>query len=255
MTLWVETTDPVELRPNATEAELQIVIRAAYRQVFGNQHILDSQGLANAESLLHDGNISVRGFVRMLAQSDLYRTLFFESSSSYRFVELNFKHLLGRAPVDQTEIAEHVLTYNTQGYEADINSYVDSDEYLASFGENVVPYYRGSQTLTGIKNVGFNRLFTLARGYASNDSGRPSALTSDVAGNLPTKIEAPASPIGSGAYSNTGKRFLISVAKVDFGPRVARSCNTFEVSYAQMSQQIQNIQRTGGKILSIAEVA
>ena len=138
----------------------------------------------------------------MLAQSDLYRAIFFESSSPYRFVELNFKHLLGRAPVDQTEIAEHVITCNTQGYAADIDSYIDSDEYLASFGEWVVPYYQGSQTQTGVKNVGFNRIFSLARGYASNDSGRASALTSDVAGNLPTKIVAPASTIGSGAYSN-----------------------------------------------------
>lgn len=255
MTLWVETTDPVELRPNATEDELQLVIRAAYRQVFGNQHILDGQNLASAESLLRDGDISVKGFVRLLARSDLYRSLFFENSSPYRFVELNCKHLLGRAPIDQAEISAHVLTYNTQGYDAEIDSYIDSDEYVANFGENVVPYVRSNLTQVGIKNAGFNRTFSLERGYAANDSGRSAALIGDLAGNLPTKISAPASARGSGTYSNTGKRFLISIAKAGFGPRVARSCTTFEVGYAQMSQQIQNIQRTGGKILSITPVA
>jgi len=254
MTLWVETTDPVELRPNATEDELQLAIRAAYRQVFGNQHILDGQNLTNAESLLRDGDISVKGFVRILARSDLYRSLFFENSSPYRFVELNCKHLLGRAPVDQAEISAHVLTYNTQGYDAEIDSYIDSNEYAASFGENTVPYVRGSYTQVGIKNAGFNRTLALTRGYAANDSGRGAALIGDLAGNLPTKIKAPTSAIGSSGCGNTGKRFLISIAGANFGPRVARSCCTFEVPYAQMSQKIQNIQRTGGKILSITEV-
>ncbi|MEG3859974.1 hypothetical protein [Microcoleus sp. herbarium12] len=32
--------DPVELRSNATEDDLQLVIRAAYRQVLGNVHLM-----------------------------------------------------------------------------------------------------------------------------------------------------------------------------------------------------------------------
>lgn len=155
MALWLENTDAVELRPNFTEDDLQIVIRAIYRQVLGNIHLMESQRLISAESLLRDGDITVKGFVRAVAQSELYRSLFFENASPYRFIELNFKHLLGRAPADQTEVSEHVQTYNSQGYEADINSYLDSDEYSSSFGENIVPYCRGSQSQPGIKNVGF----------------------------------------------------------------------------------------------------
>lgn len=252
MALWIET-ESIELRPMATEDDLQAVIRAVYRQVLGNAHVMDSQRLTDAESQLRNGAITVRGFVRAVAQSGLYRSLFFETSSSYRFVELNFKHLLGRAPQDQTEISEHVQTYNHQGYEAEINSYIDSDEYSLSFGENGVPSPRGNRTQTGIKNVGFNRTFALNRGFAANDVGKSAKLIRDLGSNLPTKIVAPAS--GSGAVGSTGKRFRIAVSKANYGPRVTQSAAVFEVGYNQLSQKIQNIQKTGGKILSITEVA
>ena len=253
MALWIDVADPVELRSNATEDDIQAVILAVYKQVLGNAHVMESERLTSAESLFRNGDITVKGFVRAVAQSALYQTLFFENSSPYRFVELNCKHLLGRAPLDQAEISEHVQLYNAEGYGAEIDSYLDSDEYNASFGENTVPYYRTTQTQSGIKNVGFNRTFSLVRGYSTSDLGQSARLISDVAGNLPTKIVSPAS--GSGAYSNPGKRFRISIAKASFGPRVARSTTTFEVGYAQMSKKIQNIQKTGGKILSITEVS
>ncbi|MGB3615272.1 MAG: phycobilisome rod-core linker polypeptide [Elainellaceae cyanobacterium] len=252
MTLWVEA-EIIELRPNATKEDLQTIIRAVYRQVLGNAHVMESQRLTSAESMLRNGDITVRDFVRAVAQSDLYKALFFENSSPYRFVELNCKHLLGRAPRDQAEISEHVQIYNGTGYDAEINAYVDSDEYTSSFGENVVPYARSRNTQAGIKNVGFNRLFALMRGFASNDAGKSAKLTSDIAGNRPTKIVRPLA--GSGAYDNTGKRFRIRLSKSNLGPRVARSATTLEVGYDQLSKNIQNIHRTGGKILSVTEVA
>lgn len=254
MALWIEAAEAVELRNNPDEDNLQAVIRAAYRQVLGNAHVMESQRLTSAESMLRNGDLSVRGFVRAIAQSDLYRSLFFETSSPYRLIELNFKHLLGRAPIDQAEISAHVRIYNEQGYEAEINSYIDSDEYGVNFGENTVPQARGNRTQVGIKNVNFNRTFALDRGFASYDAANKQAkLISDVAGNRPTKIAFPAG--GSGSSSSTGKRFRIAVAKANFGTRVTRSNTTFEVGYRQLSQQIQNIHKTGGKILSITEVA
>lgn len=252
MALWIET-ESVELRQNSSEEDLQAVIRAVYRQVLGNAHIFENQRLTNAESQLRNGDITVKEFVRAVAQSDLYRSLFFETSSPYRFIELNFKHLLGRAPQDQTEIAAHVQTYNEQGYAAEINSYIDSEEYIRSFGENIVPSARGNRTQAGVKNVGFNRTFALMRGFAANDLGKSAKLISDIGSNLPTKIVSPAS--GSGASSSTGKRFRVAVSKASFGPRVTQAIATFEVGYNQLSQKIQSIQKTGGKILSITEVA
>ncbi|AKG24612.1 phycobilisome rod-core linker polypeptide [Calothrix sp. 336/3] len=251
MALWIEA-ESVELRPNASEDDLQAIIRAVYRQVLGNAHIFENQRLTSAESQLRNGDITVKEFVRAVAQSDLYRSLFFETSSPYRFIELNFKHLLGRAPQDQAEIAEHVQIYNTQGYEAEINSYIGSDEYIKSFGENIVPSARGNRTQAGIKNVGFNRTFALMRGFAANDLGKSAKLISDIGSNLATKIVSPSH--GSGTSSNTGKRFRLTISKANFGTRVTQSMATFEVGYNQLSQKIQNIQKTGGKILSITEV-
>lgn len=251
MALWLESSAPVELRPNATEDDLQVVIRAVYKQVLGNQHILDGQELTSAESMLRDGDLTVRGFVRAVAKSDLYRARFFESSFSYRSIEANFQNLLGRAPQDQSEIAEHVATYNAQGYEADIDSYINSDEYESAFGENIVPYIRGNVSQAGLKNVAFNRTFSLDRGYAASNAINTS-LVSDIAGNLGTKIKTPAA--GSGTYSNTGKRFRITVSKANFGARVTQSNYAIEVGYSQLSKRIQNVQRSGAKIVSISEV-
>jgi hypothetical protein len=157
MSLWIVESAAVELRPNSTEETLQAVIRAVYKQVLGNQHVMESQRLTSGESLLRNGDISVAGLVRLVAKSDLYRSLFFDNSSPYRSIELNFKHLLGRAPISQVEIAEHVVTYNTRGYDADIDSYIDSSEYQQNFGENIVPYARGQRTEAGMSNISFKK--------------------------------------------------------------------------------------------------
>jgi phycocyanin-associated rod linker protein len=66
----------VELRTNWTQSDIEAVIRAAYRQVFGNEYIMTSERIVSAESLLRQGEISVRDFVRALALSELYRTSF-----------------------------------------------------------------------------------------------------------------------------------------------------------------------------------
>ena len=154
---------------------MQTVIRAVYRQVLGNPHLMESERLVSAESQLCNGNISVREFVRAVAKSELYRSRFFESCAPYRFVELNFKHLLGRAPDSQAEIAEHLDGVLTSGYDAEIDSYLDSAEYQTAFGENTVPYYRGAQTQVGQKQVGYNRMFALFRGPAEADTATKSS--------------------------------------------------------------------------------
>ncbi|MEM9135748.1 MAG: phycobilisome rod-core linker polypeptide [Cyanobacteria bacterium P01_F01_bin.42] len=254
MALWIDVSDPVELRSNVSEDDLQIVIRAVYTQVLGNQYVMDSDRLSNGESLLRNGDITVRGFVRLVAHSELYRALFFESAAPYRFVELNCRHLLGRAPRDQAEVSEHVQCYNAEGYEAEIDSYIDSDEYLSNFGENIVPYACGTQTQQGATNAMFNRSFTLMRGYATNSAAKQSSsLVSDIGAKLATKIKSPAA--GSGSVANTTKRYSIQVSRVGYGPSVNQSTATVIVGYSQLSRRIQNIQKTGGRIVSITEVS
>lgn len=246
--------EPVELRPNSTEDDLQLIIGAVYKQVLGNQHLFEGERLSSAESLLRNGDITVRQFVRLVAQSDLYQSLFFNSSSQYRFIELNFKHLLGRAPLEQSEISQHVQLYNEQGYDAEIDSYIDSEEYINNFGENIVPYPRSIQTQVGIKNEGFNRMFSLLRGSATNDGDGKARLIASLGANLPTPIKALAKGNGA-AYDNTSKSFRITFSSSQANARLRKiSQQETVVSYTQMSQRVQNIHKTGGRILSLAEI-
>lgn len=243
---------PLALRPNASKDDVDVIITATYRQVLGNIHMMDAQRLTSAESQLRNGDITVQEFVRAIAQSELYRDLFFDGCSVYRCIELNFKHLLGRAPQDQSEISEHVAIYQSGGYAAEINSYIDGEEYLASFGEHTVPYPRGTQSQTGVKNVSFNRMFSLLRGSATSDRDPSARLISDIAANLGTAIK-PLAKGSSSSGSTTGKRFQVNYSScgsaAQLQGKTAQSCI---VSYKSLSKTIQNIQRSGGQIVGIS---
>ncbi|MDF5708137.1 MAG: phycobilisome linker polypeptide [Nostoc sp. S4] len=256
----IENSGLAELRPDRTEADVEVIIRAAYRQVLGNAYLLEEQRLVTAESLLQQGVISVRGFVLAIAQSELYREKFFYSNSQIRFIELNYKHLLGRAPEDESEISYHVELYNSQGYEAEINSYIDSREYLESFGENIVPYYRGFKSQVGQKNVGYSRLFQLYRGYASSDRAqgkKQGQLTWEVAKNLASPIY----PASTGALTGLstggrGETYRIRVLQ-SASPNsavVRRATAELVVPYEQLSSKLQQLNRKGSKVVSITPV-
>ncbi|WP_138504627.1 phycobilisome linker polypeptide [Nostoc sp. PA-18-2419] len=256
----IENSELAELRPDRTEADVEVIIRAAYRQVLGNAYLLDEERLISAESLLQQGVISVRGFVLAIAQSELYRDKFFYSNSQIRFIELNYKHLLGRAPEDESEISYHVELYNSQGYEAEINSYIDSREYLDSFGENIVPYYRGFKSQVGQKNVGYSRLFQLYRGYASSDRAqgkKQGQLTWEIAKNLASPIY----PASTGALTGLstggrGETYRIRVLQ-SASPNsavVRRATTELVVPYEQLSSKLQQLNRKGSKVVSITPV-
>ena len=132
-----------EHRTNASEADKNATIRAVYQQVLGRQHLMNSERLSGAESLFRDGYLNVRELVRTVAKSGLYRQRFFENSNPYRFIELNHKHLLGRAPQNREEMLHHFTILQEHGYEAEIDSYLDSDEYQRRFGSDTVPYLHG----------------------------------------------------------------------------------------------------------------
>lgn len=71
-------------------------------------------------------------------------------------VELNTKHLLGRGPLGQAEISQHVQTLANDGWDADIDSYLDSEEYAERFGEETVPRFVFQGTYS--RNDDFNRM-------------------------------------------------------------------------------------------------
>jgi phycocyanin-associated rod linker protein len=266
---------PIELRPNWTSDDAQSVIRAVYRQVLGNDYLMQSERLTNLESLFTNGQLTVRDFVRGLAKSELYKTKFLYPHFQTRVIELNFKHLLGRAPYDESEVTEHLDRYQTQGFEADIDSYIDSEEYELNFGDAIVPYYRGFSTQTQQKTAGFPRMFRLYRGYANSDRAQLGGSSSRLAGELArNSVSAVIAPSGSGngwAYqpskqgvapnrtfgrSSTGstdRLYRIEVAGISLPryPKVRRSNKEFIVPYEQLSNTLQQINKLGGKVASI----
>jgi phycocyanin-associated rod linker protein len=269
-----DASSKVELRPDWTEDDLQAVIRVAYRQVLGNDYIMKSERLTNAESQLRQGNITVRDFIRAIAKSELYKTKFLYRNSNTRFIELNYKHLLGRAPYDESEVNYHLNLYNDHGYDTEIDSYFDSVEYEANFGNNVVPYYRGFSVQPGVRTTGFTRMFRLYRGYANSDrsqvEGRSPHVFRELAKNQANNISQPSGSSGSwshsgsassdtpkqalgGSWGESGRIYRLEVAGIRQPgyPKVRRSNTAFLVPVEQMLSKMQEIQRVGGKIVNV----
>nr|P11398.3 RecName: Full=Phycobilisome 32.1 kDa linker polypeptide, phycocyanin-associated, rod [Mastigocladus laminosus]AAC64651.1 phycocyanin associated linker protein [Fischerella sp. Cohn] len=263
----------IELRSDASREEVEAVINAVYRHVLGNDYIMASERLVSAESLLRDGNLTVREFVRSVAKSELYKKKFFYNSFQTRFIELNYKHLLGRAPYDESEIVFHLDLYQNKGYDAEIDSYIDSVEYQNNFGDNIVPYYRGFETQPGQKTVGFNRMFRLYRGYANSDraqiEGTKPRLARELATNKASSIVGPSGSNPAWGYrpsvditprktlgnavGENDRVYRIEVTGVRSPgyPSVRRSSYAIIVPYERLSEKIQQIHKLGGKIVSI----
>ncbi|MDJ0568683.1 MAG: phycobilisome linker polypeptide [Pleurocapsa sp. MO_192.B19] len=256
-----DDTSMVELRPNWSKEDAKVAIAAVYRQVLGNDHLMKSERLTSAESLLGDGSIPVREFVRAVAKSELYKSKFFYNNYHPRTIELNFKHLLGRAPYDESEIIEHLTIYQNQGFEADIDSYLDSNEYVENFGDNIVPYYRGFSSQRGQKTVGFTRMFQLYRGYANSDraqgnTGSP-RLTYDLARNMATPmLSASRGKVLKGKEVGERKGFYrlrTTQRATAKAPQLRRTINEYVVPYERLSLTLQQLNQKGCQILSITD--
>ncbi len=268
---------PVELRPDWTQQDADIIIRAVYRQVIGNDYIMESERLKGAESLLSNGSISVREFVRTVAKSELYKKKFFHNNFQTRVIELNYKHLLGRAPVSEDEVIFHLDLYEIQGFDAEIDSYIDSVEYQENFGENIVPYYRFNFQ-PGDRTVGFTRMFRLYRGYANSDNSQlersVTRLASELGQNSASAIVGPSGSNSGWSYrpskagttptkalggtvpfGQASKLFRVEITAISAPgyryPKVRRSNKAIIVPREQLNQTLQQINRSGGKIASI----
>ncbi|NDD70836.1 photosystem I reaction center subunit XII, partial [bacterium] len=198
-----ECEAPRELVPGDDDQAKESVIRAVYRQVLGNAYVMESERQVVAESQFKLGEISVRELVRRIAKSDLYSTRFFDSCARYRYIELAFRHLLGRAPADFEEMRGHAERLDTSGYEADIDSFLDSDEYQNTFGEWTVPYQRGWKTESCATLQEFTWSFQLLRGNSSSSlKGNLAGIRSRLGGaayqNRPLPVVAPSSQDSQG---------------------------------------------------------
>ncbi|MGB3298827.1 MAG: phycobilisome linker polypeptide [Phormidesmis sp.] len=276
-----EETPPIEWVPGLSADDREDIINAVYRQVLGNAYVMESERLEIPESQFKLGEYSVREFVRAIAQSDLYRTRFFESCPRYRYTELNFRHLLGRAPNSYDEMKFHSNVLDAEGFEADIDTYLDSDEYQNTFGENIVPYIRGYKSEASESMVEFTHLFELVRGASSSSlkgstSGKEPRLNRLVINAIASAVKAPsggsegwafsepptAAPVRVGAgIGERGKVYRIEVTSIrantvrKASSRFRRANQVYLVPYEKLSQEYQRIHKAGGVIASITAVS
>lgn len=125
-----------------SDADIDAIIWAGYRQIFSEHLILESHRQLSLESLLRNRVISVREFIRGLGKSEVYRELVADTNSNYRLVDITFKRFLGRATYNKDEQISWSIVIATKGLHGFIDAIVESEEYVQNFGDDIVPYQR-----------------------------------------------------------------------------------------------------------------
>lgn len=161
--------------PVALPQDISSVVTATYKQMLGNAHLMESEAaeLAVAES---DFRITrdMKEFVRAIGYSEAWKSRFFDAVSQFRFIELAFKHMLGRAPRDLKEYGVAMAAYRTGGLKGVVDWCVDSEEFEENFGSQIVPYgeYKGCYPT----NEEFNKSVAMRGTPCSSDKKRSSVL-------------------------------------------------------------------------------
>ena len=277
-----ESEAPLELLPGDEDSKKEQIIRAVYKQVLGNAYVMESERQLVAESQFKLGEISVREFVRRIAKSDLYRSRLFETCARYRYIELAFRHLMVRAPLEFQEMRDHSERLDAKGYDADIDSFLDCDDYQNAFGEWIVPYQRGWKTESCTTLQEFTWSFQLLRGNSSSSlKGDLAGIKSKLGGaayqNRPLAVIPPSSSETSGWSFRPSRNLQDAPTRLGVGAgeegmtyrvevtgysannvrrisRYVRSNRIYYVPFNKLSEQFIRIHREGGKIASITPV-
>ena len=250
-----ERVQPRYLRQaNDSAMDKATLLRQLYRHVMGNPHLMETERPQTLESQFLSGELSVREFVRGLCKTPLYRSRFFEVMAPYRFVEVNYKHVLGRSPESQAEMGAQLDRVITAGYNAAIDWLVDSDEYGHVFGNDVVPYLRGVSSGEGRSQANFNRTLALVPGYAGSDGVRSGSTTVDTIAGASSLAVATRSNASSGSVDAPGKRFRIVVRSQRAGGRRRLATTSYVVSGDNITSQLAFIHRDSGRIVSLTEI-
>ena len=118
-------------------------INVIYIRVFGRPVYAEEKLLFKPlESRFTNFQISVREFVRQLAKSSVFRSLYWEPLYICKAIEYIHNRLLGRPTYGRQEINQYFNIAYKQGYYKVIDAMLDSLEYIETFGENIIPYDR-----------------------------------------------------------------------------------------------------------------
>ncbi|PSB09974.1 photosystem I reaction center subunit XI [Pleurocapsa sp. CCALA 161] len=126
---------------NLSNHSVEAIIKGVYQQIWGQQPF-SGQHLTVAETKLRNSEISVREFVRQLAKSTWFRNLYWDHLYITKAIECIHRRLLGRPTYGRAEMNQYYDLCSKKGFYTLVDEILDSDEYLATFGEDIVPYER-----------------------------------------------------------------------------------------------------------------
>jgi len=160
--------------------------------------------------------------------------------------------------------------------DSEIDSYIDSSEYISRFGEGSVPYIHGWDYAAGHQGRQFSWLMQLARGSAASAKGDPSGtrfrLGAALHQNRPAPVVSPnATPrlgvaglhrpvelkgsTGNRTPGSTDERVAIITVSGVARNKVVRSADyVMRVSLSRMNEALQRANRLGGKVRNITVV-
>lgn len=135
--------NPLKVSRSSSVEERQQALYQIYRQVLGRQpYAFERRILAKAEKDFLKDKIGVRRFLKELGHSEVYLDAFYHGCANLKFLELCFKHFLGRAPKNQKEVQFYCDILMHEGVNQLITAILDSEEYRKVFGCFTVPYPR-----------------------------------------------------------------------------------------------------------------
>lgn len=168
----------------------------AVRRLLGNAHVYESEwaGELGAIAGRKDMTGDMRECVREVAMSDAFTSRFLEKAGTVRFVEVCFKLLLGRGPVNKKEVSDKIvmLADGNVSYADFVDSFVGCEEYDERFGRMLLPEFVTPGGLYGNGMVGFMsnmRVQATTRGGNTDATPTGSMSFPVVAGGEPAASE------------------------------------------------------------------
>lgn len=138
-----ELSDTMNNTSNLYLTPVNQAIDVIYIRVFGRSVYAEERLLFKPlESQFTSFQITVREFVRQLAKSSVFRSLYWEPLYVCKAIEYIHNRLLGRPTYGRQEINQYFNIAYKQGYYKVIDAILDSLEYIETFGENIIPYDR-----------------------------------------------------------------------------------------------------------------
>nr|WDA99931.1 phycobillisome linker protein [Cyanidium sp. THAL103] len=128
---------------NDGKTSISKILNATYLRIFGRYIYSEEKvALISLEEEFSRKLLTVREFVRQLAKSEIFRSLYWSKFYICKSIEYIHIRILGRPTYGRSELNHYFDIAYKQGFYGFIDSLIDSTEYKNVFGDHVIPYER-----------------------------------------------------------------------------------------------------------------